>query len=395
MNNKINLPIREKVNAWHVQNPDTYRKFIRNFNKISETNMDFFRKLVMLISENIPEEIEELWQFSITGEDESHCSLLETYGEMLDRCVLENHSFSVNIASGEVQEHDNTTNLQLQQGEVLFSKQISNSIFRKMPRKIKGMFGFDGTNSESEDLMNGVFCILFAALIAVPKFIQNLISKRKQNYNFAYSLCYFMIFDHGLMKVQKKLSTLMVIQNWDMQSQMMGDLLTKGFVNTSVSHGYDTKADWVSLSKEEDEESSEVITATLSKVKGSGGRHADFGSIEEMLIGDKKQLIQLISQFLEEETKTVFLAYLFYVLKETRHISVRDYKAFHRAIKMAFPDKGIKGVTKPQARYSEVLEIDKDLLADDYLKYEDYRSIKWKNAHKVINRWLSIFRSVN
>ena len=105
--------------------------------------------------------------------------------------------------------------------------------------------------------------------------------------------------------------------------------------------------------------------------------------------------MQLIQQYLDEEKGTVSLAYLFYVLKETDHVSVRDYKAFHRAITLAFPDRNIKGVTKPQARYSEVQEIANTLLADDYLKYRDYNCTKWKNAHKVINRWLSIFNSVN
>lgn len=114
-----------------------------------------------------------------------------------------------------------------------------------------------------------------------------------------------------------------------------------------------------------------------------------------MCIGEKSQLMRLIRKFFDEEKETVSLAYLFYALKETGHISVRDYKAFHRAITLAFPDKNIKGVTKPQARYSEVQEIADTLLADDYLKYRDYNCTKWKNAHKVINRWLSIFRSVN
>ena len=76
-----------------------------------------------------------------------------------------------------------------------------------MPRKIKALFGLDGINTESEDLTLFAFVILAAALIAVPKFIQNLISKQKKHYQLAYALSYFMIFDHGLMKVQKKLST--------------------------------------------------------------------------------------------------------------------------------------------------------------------------------------------
>lgn len=395
MDNKINLSIREKVSAWHVQNTNTYKKFIRNFERMSDTNMDFFRKLLMVVSENIPDEIEELWQCVTSGNDNASCSIFDTYGDMLDRCAFEKHCFSVNIASGEVKEYEDVKDLQLQKGEVLFSKQISDSFFKKLPRKFKSMFSSDDNNNESENVLMCAFGILAAALIAVPKFIQNLVSKQKQHYHLAYALCYFMIFDHGLMKVQKKLSTLMVIQNWDIQSQMMGDMLTRGLVNSSVSHGYDTKADWIAQSEETDDDTAEAINATLAKVRGSGGRRADFGSIEDMCIGDKSELIQLIRKFLDEETETVSLAYLFYVMKVTGHISARDYKAFHRAIMMAFPYKDIKGVTKPQARYSEIIKVDRTLLSEDYLQYDDYNSIKWKHAHKVINRWLPIFRSVD
>lgn len=395
MDNKINLSIREKVSAWHVQNPGTYKKFIRNFDKMSGTNVDFFNKLVMVVAENIPEEMDELWQCMTNDDDDASCWIFDTYGEMLERCASEGHCFSVNIASGEVREYEDVTNLQLEKGDVLYSKQISDSVFKKMPRKVKGLFGYDGTTPESEEMMLGAFAVLSAALIAVPKFIQNLVSKQKQHYHLAYALSYFMIFDHGLMKVQKKLSSLMIAQNWDFQSQMMGDMLIKGLVDSSVSHGYDTKADWVAQSKEEDEETAETINATLAKVKGSGGRPADFGSIEEMCIGNKDQLMQLIRKFLDEETETVSLAYLFYVMKVTDHISVRDYKAFHRAIKLAFPDKDIKGVTKPQERYAELCGNRIALDEKKALEYREYRTNKWKTARKIVNRWLPLFTQVS
>ena len=395
MDNKINFSIREKVNAWHVQNPDVYKKFIRNFEKMSSTNIDFATKIVKLIADNIPDEFEELWQFIINSDENASCSLLETYGGMFDRCLSEGKCFSVIIASGEVKEYDNVKNLLLQQGEVLFSKQIFDSIFDKLPRKAKGIFGYETEGSNSGDMKDGVFAIFSAALIAVPGLIQNLISKRKQNYNLAYSLSYFMIFDHGLLKMQKKLSSLMIAQNWDFQSQMMGDMLIRGLVDSSVSYGYNTKLEWTEQSKEEDEETAETINATLAKVKGSGGRHADFGSIEELCIGDKDKLMQLICKFLDEETETVSLAYLFYAMKMTGHISIKDYKAFHRAIKLALPDRAIKGLNKPQERYAELQGNSIALDAKKALEFKEYRTYKWKKARKIVNRWLPLFAQVS
>ena len=156
MDNKINLSIREKVNAWYVQNTNTYKKFVRNFERTSDSNMDFFRKLLMVVSENIPEEMEELWQCVTNGGEDASCSIIDTYGDMLERCALEGHCFSVNIASGEVKEYEDVKSLQLQKGDVLFSKQISDAVFKKMPRKIKGFFGFDGINPDSEGVLTGV-----------------------------------------------------------------------------------------------------------------------------------------------------------------------------------------------------------------------------------------------
>ena len=107
-------------------------------------------------------------------------------------------------------------------------------------------------------------------------------------------------------------------------------------------------------------------------------------------------MIQLIEQFLEEEKETVALAYLFYVLKTSGHISCRDYKAFHRSLVQAYPLAGIKGLTKPQARYSELLE-HADFLLDDnkYKLYKEYNTIKWKKARKVIMKWLPQFSAID
>ena len=42
---RINFSIREKVNSWHNNNVSTYQKFLRNFEKMSITNIDFASKL--------------------------------------------------------------------------------------------------------------------------------------------------------------------------------------------------------------------------------------------------------------------------------------------------------------------------------------------------------------
>ena len=54
---RINFSIREKVNSWHNNNVSTYQKFLRNFEKMSITNIDFASKLFRVVVDNIPKAV--------------------------------------------------------------------------------------------------------------------------------------------------------------------------------------------------------------------------------------------------------------------------------------------------------------------------------------------------
>ena len=396
---QITFSIREKVHTWHSNNVATYQKFIRNFEKMSSTNIDFASKLFRLFADNMPKEAEEVWSYFFANTDDMQTPrLLDKYETVLDSCLEGDNCFSVDLSTGEVKMYQNSNPSNMGSGEVLFSKKMSDMFFDGIPKRarsyIVNMFAEGGTDEETLRIF--VFTIMSVALISVPMLIENLISKRKQNYNLAYSVCYFMIFDQGLLKMQKKLVEIVSSANLGNDFQMMTDNLTRSFISSSVSHGYNSKAEWKELSLEEDEETADVIDSTLAKTKGRGGRKADFRTIEELCIGNKNAVTQLIEQFLEEEQETVSLAYLFYALKVSGHTSCRDYKAFHRALVQAYPWADIKGLTKPQARYSELL-IHVDILLDDrkYKLYKEYNTDKWKKARKVIKKWLPLFTAID
>ena len=395
---QITFPIREKVHLWHSNNIAVYQKFIRNFEKMSITNIEFASKLFRLFADNMPKEAEEVWScFFADNNDERTPSLLDQYETVLDSCLEGDNCFSVDMSSGEVKMYQNSNPSEMAPGAVLFSKKMSDLFFDGIPKRarsyIVNMFTDDGNDEETLRIF--VYTIMSIALISVPKLIENLINKRKQNYNLAYSVSYFMIFDKGLLKMQKKLTEIISNANLEYDFQMMADDLTRSFVSSSVSHGYNSKAEWKELRQEEDEETAEVIDSTLAKTKGKGGRKADFRTLEELCIGNKKAVTQLIEQFLEEEQETVSLAYLFYSLIVSGHISCRDYEAFHRSLVEAYPLADIKGLTKPQARYSELL-VHANILLDDtkYKLYKEYNTIKWKKARKVIKKWLPLFTAI-
>ena len=398
-NQGVTYSIREKVHSWHNNNVSTYQKFRRNFEKMSITNIDFASKLFKLFADNIPKEIEEVWSYFFTHTVGMKTPrLLDKYETILDTCLEGDNCFSVDLSTGEVKLYSNCNPTDMGSGEVLFSKKISDSYFDGIPKRNRNymvnMLAEEGTDEET--LKTIAYTIMSVALISVPMLIENLISKRKQNYNLVYSVCYFMIFDQGLLKMQKKMVEIISNANLGYDYQMMADNLTKSLVSSSVSYGYNTKAEWKEQSQEEDEETADIIDSALAKTKGKGGRKADFRTLEELCVGNKKAVTQLIGQFLKEEQETVSLAYLFYVLKVSGHISCRDYKAFHRALVQAYPWADIKGLTKPQDRYSELLE-HVEILLDDrkYKSFKKYNTDKWKKARKVIKKWLPLFTAID
>ena len=214
---RINFSIREKVNSWHNNNVSTYQKFLRNFEKMSITNIDFASKLFRVFADNIPKETEEVWSYFFANTDDMQTpSLLDKYETVLDICLEGDNCFGVDLSTGEVKLHSNSNPEKMDSGEVLFSKKMSDLFFDGIPKRarnyIVNMFTEDGNDEETLRIF--VYTIMSIALISVPKLIENLINKRKQNYNFAYSVSYFMIFDKGLLKMQKKLTE--IISNANM-----------------------------------------------------------------------------------------------------------------------------------------------------------------------------------
>ena len=67
---RITFSIREKVNSWHNNNVSTYQKFLRNFEKMSITNIDFASKLFRVVADNIPKETEEVWSYFFANTDD-------------------------------------------------------------------------------------------------------------------------------------------------------------------------------------------------------------------------------------------------------------------------------------------------------------------------------------
>ncbi len=397
---KINQSIREKVNAWYVQNEQEYSQFKQDFDKMSINNLDFTLKIFNIIQDYLPKEIVNCykWLFYPDTENIPKPKLLREYGDLFETCVNGDKFFTINLITGEVKSHSSNCSYSLTNEELEFSKQKSDSIFDNMPILIKNYIGgmFENNGADIEDIKNLLFFLMSVSILCIPKLINNLIHYRCDDCSYAYSICYFLIFDQGLLKIQKKLTEILSDITGDLafSYQIIMNILTKSIVITSVKNNYNSKSEWINHTFALVEDFADIINTSLFKIKGTGGRKADFRPLQEMYIGDREEIIRLVDLFLEKETETVSLAYLFYVLRATNHISCHEYAPFHRSLKQAYPYRDIKGLNRPQERYLELKSCATTLLKDDFQKYEDYNKITWKKAHKIILEWLPLFKAV-
>ena len=136
-NQQITFSIREKVHTWYSNNVTVYQKFLRNFKKMSSTNTVFASKLYRLFADNMPKEAEEVWNYFFKdGGDKQTPSLLDKYDTVLDSCLEGDNCFSVDMSSGDVKQYK-TIPSNMAQGEVLFSKKMSDLFFDSIPQRAK------------------------------------------------------------------------------------------------------------------------------------------------------------------------------------------------------------------------------------------------------------------
>ena len=81
----------------------------------------------------------------------------------------------------------------------------------------------------------------------------------------------------------------------------------------------------------------------------------DCSRLDELI--SNPNVIELIGLVLEKRKSDVDIAYLLMNLRHNKLISDVAYTTFHRALQNAFPDAGIKGYGKAQARYRELERI--------------------------------------
>ena len=345
---EINMAVRE----WIGQNMEIYENFLCQIEAIGDGDLELIEQIVQLLNECMPQSAKDFYSYIFDfltqpKEATDDGKAFTQYDQLAMDCIT-NHAFiKIDLEAGTINRgcppDYKTGCLMIQIDD--FEKEAMH-----MPLSMKCII-YDHIQrfihechteidpSGFKDLTElGMFVaktLYVYSLLFVPAFLDNLGERLKHDQKpLLYCIYFFITYCHGLQKLAKVFGMAMVGIGSSSFSCEMYKLCMRTFVGTGISTGTDTKDDWVAFASENNNE--EVMTEAMlasRNIKPRIGRHANYRTLDELLIGDTDKLRQLISDFMEENMDTQSLAYLLYILIKTGHI-IEDchYLMFHRAI---------------------------------------------------------------
>ena len=197
----------------------------------------------------------------------------------------------------------------------------------------------------------------------------------------AYCMYYFVVFDHGLLRMTKLFNRLLNSEEVDHGDILLAKSCVTMLANRSIEMGAETKADWEDTIEDCTPEIWKEVMFALRKVKGRRGNRKVIQSLDDILLGDKERIKQGIRLFLEENTEDISLAYLLQSLVKSGKIKASTrYMTFHRAIEQ-FSQRHY-GHDIPQKRYGEIKELTLN---------SPQRGSSYTKAKRIIDRWTDYF----
>ena len=221
-----------------------------------------------------------------------------------------------------------------------------------------------------------------AQAVFIPDFLANLYDKViKDDDTLAYCMYYFVVFDHGLLRMVKILNSILMKEEVDEGGLVLIRNCIHMLVHQSMELGAETKASWENAVEDCNPEIWKDVLFLLHKTKGKRGKKKSIRTLEEVLLDEKDNLKTLIRQFLSENSDDICLAYLLRSL--VRSGKVKDtipYMTFHRAIEQ-FTGRHV-GHDIPQKRYGELKTFS--------LNSPPYGD-SFKRAKRIVDKWTRIF----
>lgn len=326
MRDKLITEVKKVLAAWYADNQDVYSEFREMVDKaISEGDMRIHEEVIGMLRSFVPDNIEEETESAI---------------EELDSEMEEEFDSFMEELNSDVEEYDEEEDEEslLEDANYAKTMEVLDSAMNKVVKE---------TSSEYDKMVVGMKPEIEAVEYVIAKKIRT-----KDKMVFCYY--YWMIFDNGQTDMATIYANHLRNNHVGLFFRWIFRLAFKVFVVYSFKMGA-RRMDWKSfVRKLKDEKAREDINKGLQIVTPgqSQGKRVDCSRLDELI--SNPNVIELIGLFLEKRKSDVEIAYLLVNLQLNGLVSDVAYTTFHRALQNAFPDAGIKGHCKAQAKYKEL-----------------------------------------
>ena len=389
------------IRAWKSDNKKVYADFCKRMDAVAKGNMSVLMDMYLMMRDCVPPEALIMYNWLsdfVNVKDVSDIANQQwagQYTETIARCITNKRLWiGINVKTGMVELLTSPKS-----GLLMVHSETSIEIWNHLPLEMRTYL------TEQLDLLmrNSKGCFLLSKLkkkmvyqfltyisqivflshaVFIGGFMANLYDRvMEKKKDLAYCMYYFVVFDHGLLRMTKLFNRLLNSEEVDHGDILLAKSCVTMLANRSIEMGAETKADWEDTIEDCTPEIWKEVMFALRKVKGRRGNRKVIQSLDDILLGDKERIKQGILLFLEENTEDISLAYLLKSLVKSGKIKAsKRYMTFHRAIEQ-FSQRHY-GHDIPQKRYGEIKELTLN---------SPQRGSSYTKAKRIIDRWTDYF----
>lgn len=389
------------IRAWKSDNKKVYADFCKRMDAVAKGNMSVLMDMYLMMRDCVPPEALMMYNWLsdfVNVKDVSDIANQQwagQYTETIARCITNKRLWiGINVKTGMVELLTSPKS-----GLLMVHSETSIEIWNHLPLEMRTYL------TEQLDLLmrNSKGCFLLSKLkkkmvyqfltyisqivflshaVFIGGFMANLYDRvMEKKKDLAYCMYYFVVFDHGLLRMTKLFNRLLNSEEVDHGDILLAKSCVTMLANRSIEMGAETKADWEDTIEDCTPEIWKEVMFALRKVKGRRGNRKVIQSLDDILLGGKERIKQGIRLFLEENTEDISLAYLLQSLVKSGKIKASTrYMTFHRAIEQ-FSQRHY-GHDIPQKRYGEIKELTLN---------SPQRGSSYTKAKRIIDRWTDYF----
>ena len=389
------------IRAWKSDNKKVYADFCKRMDAVAKGNMSVLMDMYLMMRDCVPPEALMMYNWLsdfVNVKDVSDIANQQwagQYTETIARCITNKRLWiGINVKTGMVELLTSPKS-----GLLMVHSETSIEIWNHLPLEMRTYL------TEQLDLLmrNSKGCFLLSKLkkkmvyqfltyisqivflshaVFIGGFMANLYDRvMEKKKDLAYCMYYFVVFDHGLLRMTKLFNRLLNSEEVDHGDILLAKSCVTMLANRSIEMGAETKADWEDTIEDCTPEIWKEVMFALRKVKGRRGNRKVIQSLDDILLGDKERIKQGILLFLKENTEDISLAYLLKSLVKSGKIKASTrYMTFHRAIEQ-FSQRHY-GHDIPQKRYGEIKELTLN---------SPQRGSSYTKAKRIIDRWTDYF----